>query len=203
MRKVRTAVLTGMAALAVAGVGLAAARDTHTLKVDLPDGSVARLEYSDDVAPKVMLAPVSHAVPVALVSEFDRAPFAALDQIAAEMDRQAAAMVHEAAQLEALPMLTQDKLKMVALSKLAPGTMHYELVSTTGASGTCRRSVEITSYGSDEKPRIVSTSSSDCRPLDRTPRPVRLDTPDYSPTPGLAKPRMAEDGNRALIGTTV
>ncbi len=38
MRKRRTAVLTGIAALAVTGVALAAVRDMHRMKVDLPDG---------------------------------------------------------------------------------------------------------------------------------------------------------------------
>lgn len=203
MRKVRTAVLTGMAALAVAGVGLAAARDAHTLEVNLPDGSVAQIEYSGDIAPKVTLAPVSHAMPVALVDAWDSTPLAALDDVAAEMDRQAAAMIHQAAQIQALPMLTEPKLATVALRRLPPGTVHYEIVSTSGGSGTCARSVEMASYGPDEKPRIVSTSSGDCRGLNRTPAPVRLDTPIHPSFPKLAKPRLAGNGGGAPVGTIV
>ena len=203
MRKYRTAVLTGIAALAVAGVSLAAVRDTHMLKVDLPDGSVARIEYSGDVAPKVTLVPVSHAIPVGFAEGFDSTPFAVLDHVAAEMDRQAAAMIHQAAQFEALPMLAQSKLESAALGKLPPGTMHYEFVSTSSGSGGCTRGVEITSYGPDRQPKIVSTSSGNCTALDSAPKPVRLDTPADPSVPALTRPRIAEGGQRTQSGTTV
>ena len=203
MRKVRTAVLTGMAVLAVAGIGAAAARDAHTLKIDLPDGSVARTECSGNIAQMVTLAPVSHAVPVAFVNGWDSTPFAALDDVAAEMDWQASEMTHQAAQLQALPMLTEPKLGTVTSHKLPPGTVHYEIVSTNGGSGICTRSVEVTAYGRDQKPWIVSTSSGDCRALGRTPAPVRLDTPVHPSIPGLAEPRMAENEDRVQVGTIV
>lgn len=203
MRKYRTAVLTGIAALAVAGASLAAVRDTHTVKVDLPDGSVARIEYSGDFAPKVTFAPVSHAIPVGLAEGFESTSFAALDHVAAEMDRQAAAMIHQAAQLQALPALSQGKFEMAALGKLPPGTMHYEFVSTSSGSGGCTRSVEMTSYGPDRKPEIVSTSSGNCKALDSAPKPVRLDTPAHPAIPGLTIPRIAEGGHRSQSGTTV
>lgn len=203
MRKLRTAVLTGIAALAVAGVGLAAARDTHTLKVDLPDGSVAPIEYRGDIAPKVTLAPVSYAMPVAFADGLDSTPFAALDHVAAELDRETAAMIHRAAQLQTPPMLAQHKLEMVALGKLPAAIVHYQIVSTAGGSGSCTRSVEMTSYGWDQKPGIISTSSGDCTPLSRTPAPIRVDTPVYRSIPSLAKPRMADNGDRAPAGTIV
>jgi hypothetical protein len=202
-RRVRTAVLTGIAALAVAGVSLAAVRDTHMVKVDMPDGSVARIEYSGDIAPKVTFAPVSHTAPVALVGGFDSTPFAALDDVAVEMDWQAASIFHQAAQLQALPMLVEDKLETVARGKLPPGTVHYEFVSTSSGNGTCMRSVEMTSYPPGQAPRIVSTSSGDCRPLDRIPAPVRLDAPGHRPIPGLTKPRLVDNVDRGQVGTVV
>lgn len=201
MRRYRTAVLTGIAALAVAGVGLAAVRDTHTIKVNLPDGSVARIEYRGDVAPKLAFAPLSHAIPVGLAEGFDNAPFAALDHVAAEMDRQAAAMIPLAMQLQAPPLLAQGKLETAALGKMPAGTMHYEFVSTSSGSGACTRSLEMTSYGPDRKPEIVSTSSGDCEALG-APKPARLDTPAHPSIPGLTSARMAEGGRRAQGGTT-
>lgn len=202
MRKYRTAALSGIAALAVAGVSLAAVRDTHTIKVDLPDGSAGRIEYSGDVTPKMTFAPVSHAGPVALVDGFGSTPFAALEHVAAEMDRQAAAMIHEAAQLQAMPALSHGKLEPAALGKLPPGTMHYEFVSTVSGSGGCTRSVKMTSYGSDRKPEIVSISSGDCKALS-APRPVRLDRPADPSIPGLTNPRTAGGGRSLESGTTV
>lgn len=203
MRNYRTAVLTGIAALAVAGVSLAAVRDTHTVKVDLPDGSVARIEYSGDVTPRVTFAPVSHAIPVGLADGFEGTSFAPLDGIEAEIDRQAAAMIHQAGLLPLWPGLSSGELDTAALGKLQPGTMHYELVLTGGGSGGCTRSVEMTSYGPDRKPHIISTSSGDCTALGRAAEPVRLDTPAHPVIPGPTGPRIEEGGHRPQSGTTV
>jgi hypothetical protein len=203
MRKYRTAVLTGIAALAVVGVSLAAVRDTHTVKVALPDGSVARIEYSGDIAPKVAITPVSHAIPVGLADVFDSTPFAAFGPGAAELDRQAASTVHQAAQLLALPLLAQGRLEPTAQGKLPPGTIHYEFVATSSGNGACTRSVEMTSYGRDQKPRIVSASSGDCKPLDRAPTPVRLETPAHPSTPAPTKPRIEDSVGGARAGTTI
>ena len=203
LRKVRAPVLTGIAALAVACVSFAAVRDTHTVKVGLPDGSTARIEYSGDVVPRLILAPLPGAIPVVLTDEFDSAPVSALDQVAAEMDRQAAAMILRAAPLQALPGSVQRKGDTVALGKLPAGTMHYELMSATGESPTCTRSVEMTSYGLDEKPSIVSTTSGDCRQLDRAPAPARLEEPFKPSIPGVTKPRMAGNISPAQSNTIV
>jgi hypothetical protein len=55
MRKIQTVLLAG--ALALAGTAaLAASNDVHHMKVRLADGSVANIEYTGDVAPKVSLA---------------------------------------------------------------------------------------------------------------------------------------------------
>jgi hypothetical protein len=197
MREYRTAVLAGLAALAVAGLSLAAIRDTKTVKIALPDGSIARIEYSGDTAPNVTVAPVSHRAPAGLVGGFDHTSFAALDPVAAEMDQQAAAMIRQAAQLEALPVLIQGNLGTQALGKLPAGTVHYEAVSTTSGNGTCTRSVEMTSYGADQKLRIASAKWGDCKLLDRTREPVRLETPVHPPVQDPAKPQTADVADRA------
>jgi hypothetical protein len=203
IHKVRTAFLTGIAALAVAGVGLAAAPDTHTVTVDLPGGSFARIEYSGDVAPKVTFAPVSPVGPVAFADDFDSTPFAALDHVLAEIDGQVAATIHRAAQFRAVPVLAPGKLDTVALDRLPPGTVHYEFVSTTDGNGGCTRSIEMTSYGRGQKPRIVSASSGNCKSLDETPAPVRLDTPVHPSLPGITNARIAEKAEPEWLGTTV
>lgn len=65
MRKIRTAVLAGVAAVAAIGTALAASHGSHVMKVGLPDGTVACIEYEVDVAPKVTVAPVSSVAPIA------------------------------------------------------------------------------------------------------------------------------------------
>ena len=49
--------LAGMAAAAIAGTAIAADPATHVMNVQLPDGSVAHVQYVGDVAPKVTVEP--------------------------------------------------------------------------------------------------------------------------------------------------
>src|SRR3546814_3624443 len=65
MRKLlRTAVLAGAAAIATAGTAIAAANHNRVMTIDLPDGSLARIEYQGDVAPKVTVEPAMRFAPV-------------------------------------------------------------------------------------------------------------------------------------------
>ena len=50
MRNIRTAVFASIAALAVLGAAVAASNDNHVMKLDLPDGSIARIDYQGSVA---------------------------------------------------------------------------------------------------------------------------------------------------------
>ena len=72
MRFARTTILAGGAAMLLAGTAAYAADKLHTMNVSLPDGSVAQIEYSGDVAPKVSVVPAT--VPIAYAD-----PFAELD----------------------------------------------------------------------------------------------------------------------------
>src|SRR3982751_6783022 len=100
MRLTRKAVLAGIASLAAAGAAFAAqAPRFHNMNVHLPDGAVAHVRYSGDVAPVVTVDNVpapGWLDPAGALTGFDPAPFAALDRIAAEMDRQADAMLRQA-----------------------------------------------------------------------------------------------------------
>ena len=88
MRFARTTILAGGAAMLLAGTAAYAADKLHTLNVSLPDGSVAQIEYSGDVAPKVSVVPAT--VPIAYAD-----PFAELDRMAAYMEAQHAAMMRQ------------------------------------------------------------------------------------------------------------
>ena len=94
MRLTRKAVLAGVASLAVAGAAWAAEKpakpQVQVMEVALPDGGVARISYSGDVAPQVGVSRMDKdAIPAA----FDPAPFAAMDRIMAEMDARAVQMM--------------------------------------------------------------------------------------------------------------
>ncbi|GGO91516.1 hypothetical protein EV664_102536 [Stakelama pacifica] len=169
MRKIlRTAVLAGAAAIATAGTAMAAANDNKVITVDLPDGSLARIEYQGDVAPEVTVQRATRLVPVRLSDPAMAAPFLLFDRIAADMDRQMDAMFRQARMLEAAAArgVTLDR---AAFGNLPSGTVSYRFVSTSTGNGICRRSVQVTSLGTDQQPKVVSRSSDDCDPPARGP----------------------------------
>jgi hypothetical protein len=167
MRIIQTALLAGVAAIACVGVAAMAASpkpQTHVLTVQLPDGSVEQIQYTGDVTPQVVLAPAGMPVgafaPLAGTAPAD-SPFAMLERMSAEMDRQMAEMMRNA---RAIPMPDVPGLGQVQqadLAKLPPGTQSYSFVSTINGGKACTRSVQIT-QGSDQKPRVVSQTSGDC-----------------------------------------
>jgi len=161
MRKIRTAVFAGIAALTAAGTAIAATADTRVMNVDLPDGSVAWIEYDGDVAPKVTLAPATKLVPVRWIDPFDAAPFAMFDRIAAAMQRQTEMMMQQVHALQREPNAL-GKINLASFGTLPAGTMSYSFSSISTGSGTCSRSVQVTSLGSGQQPKVVSQTSGDC-----------------------------------------
>lgn len=163
MRKLRTAVLAGIATLGVAGTAMAASNDTRVMAVGLPDGSVARIESQGPVAPKVRIdpsAPALRIVSVRLADPSDAAPFAMFDQIMADMDRQAAAMASAA--LQPVPAERAGRPDLAAFGNLPAGTISYRFVSTSDGNRVCIRSWQVTSQGPQQQPKLISTSSGDC-----------------------------------------
>jgi len=142
---------------------MAASNDTHVMAVGLPDGSVARIEYQGPVAPKLRIdptAPALRVVPVRLADPFDAAPFAMIDRILADMDRQAAAMT--AAALQPVPTDKAGRPDLAAFGNLPAGTVSYRFVSTSDGNRVCSRSWQVTSQGSQQPPQMISASSGDC-----------------------------------------
>lgn len=169
MRDVRTALLVGAAAVAVAGLsGVAAARDlnTHLMTLQIPGGGIAEIRYTGDVPPQVAINP-----PPAASGAFmpfgaffgPASPFATLDRISAAMDREAASLMRQAEMLANAPTFAPNQPIEAALRNLPPGTESYTMVSTWSGNGVCTQSVEITSPANGGKPRVVSHSSGNCR----------------------------------------
>ena len=105
VQKFRTAALIGAVVLAAAGLAGASAGElarTHILTVRLPDGSIEQIRYVGDLPPQIHWT----QDPAPLFSPgFERmdmnSPFAALDRMSAEMDREAQALLNETARLQA------------------------------------------------------------------------------------------------------
>lgn len=163
MRLLRTVLLAGAAALAI-GISGAASAQTNVMTVALPGGGVAEIHYTGDVPPRVVVsdAPASFAAWSPVGSFFGPgSPFAMMERISAEMDRQPAAMFRRAEALAAQAHSGQPIEE--AFGNLPAGSRGYTYVSTMSGNGVCTRSVEITSSGNGP-PRVVSHSSGNCGP---------------------------------------
>ncbi|MGZ3256324.1 MAG: hypothetical protein ACXU68_06070 [Croceibacterium sp.] len=157
MRFARTTILAGGAALLLAGTAAVAAEKLHTMNVSLPDGSVAQIEYTGDVAPKVAVQPAD-AVPVAFVD-----PFAELDRMAAYMEAQHQAMMQQVAAMEKAAAAGGSAAPgMVTVSGNLPAGTHFTYISSTTDANGCTQTVEYSSDGNSQQPKVTRTSAGSC-----------------------------------------
>ncbi|QJU57597.1 hypothetical protein HL653_07165 [Sphingomonas sp. AP4-R1] len=197
MRPSRKLALAGIATLALAGTALAAgAEKLHTMNVTMPDGSIARIHYAGDVAPRIVMQPV--AAPVALIAQEQDDPFLALDRISAMMDAQADAMfaqAHAAAATQAAAAPGVTRTADTHAVAAPQGGVSYSYVSSTSANGGCTQSYRMTSFAPNEAPKVETSQSGDCRnvaPL--VPTALTSKPAPAKPTPAAApKPEPRHD----------
>ncbi|OCC22771.1 hypothetical protein MB02_15290 [Croceicoccus estronivorus] len=209
MRKLRTALIAGVLTVAAAGAAVAASEHVHVMKVDLPDGGVARIHYTGDVAPKVEFVPAkagvpAFALPVAFSSLDDEAffaPFARMDQIMAQMEQRHRAMMQMVAQMDSQASKARGKaaangtapVGFVTTGTLPAGTtMHYSFYSSTNGKNGCTQTVEWRSDGSSKQPQVTRASSGDCDSV----------KPSTTPKPAAAAKPMGKDDTRKLPGNS-
>lgn len=130
MRKIHVTLLAG--ALALAGTAAyAASNDVHHMKIRLADGSVANIEYTGDVAPKVSLAapgPMSFAA-------FPQMGFApGFAQIDAMMNAQMRQMQQQIGAMMAMPMGANAPIE-AAFGKAGGSFCAQSVRITTDANG--------------------------------------------------------------------
>jgi hypothetical protein len=215
MRLTRKAVFAGLASFALAGTAFAAesAPRFNTMHVGLPDGSVAHIRYSGDVAPRVFIAPARARAargfaPAWGLRAFDPAPFAMLDRIAMEMNRRAAEMMRAMAM--APPIAADAAPRLVAGTSLpAAGFVGYSIVSQVTGDGRCTRRWVMTREAPDRKPKMFTEASGHCpdtgaagigadvQPVaDRSPAPLPLSA-GRTGGQGIAFGRVHHAGLRA------
>jgi len=160
MKIAKKALLGAATAFALtAFCGLAAAKDAamHTMTVQSPDGGTVTIRYSGDVAPKVAFGSAPQVVGF---TGYD-SPFAMMQRISSEMDRQMAAMMSQAnAMMAHLPDTNPTipanfwnmPMNMPGLSAIAAG----------GKGAFCMKSVEITSSGDGKSPHVTTHTAGDC-----------------------------------------
>lgn len=151
MGTTRVSLLIGVAAIlfgCYAGVADAQTEQTHLLTLRLPNGQVEQVQYTGDVPPTVILGPA--AVPA---SFYAGDPFAVLERISADMDRQVDALFR----------------RLDATTAANTG-----VIPAMAGPGVCMRSVQVTFAGNGQPPRVVSQSSGDCAPVRNEAEPTAL-----------------------------
>ena len=126
MKAMKPLLLAGLGSVAIAacaGLAHAGSPADRVLNVVLPDGGIEQIVYSGDVAPQIVLSP---AMPgdVAPIAMAQPNPFAALQQISAEMDRQMSAMMNAMA---SGGMADPGALMPAALGQMPSGGASYSL----------------------------------------------------------------------------
>jgi hypothetical protein len=163
MRTTRIALFTGIATIILAGIaGMAEAQtpEAHVMTLRLPDGRVEQIRYIGDVPPTVVVAPDAVATSFAPAS-----PFALLQQMSADMQRQEAAMFQ-----------TINALTM-------PNGGGFGMIPVLSGPGVCARSVQITFTGNGQAPHVVSRTAGDCGPAQGHATPATLPS---APVPNRA-----------------
>lgn len=159
MRKLPAFGFAGVAAAALAGTAYAAAPKTHVMNVPLPDGSMARVEYVGDVAPKVTIAPRAIADSAgAWAIPFPS--FAGFDRMIAEMQRQSREMMRRAQDMShhgagASPYIA-------SYGNLPAGQTSTTIVSVSNNGQTCTRTTNVVSLGQGKPPKVTSNVSGQC-----------------------------------------
>lgn len=181
--------LAGVAAAAIGFFGAAAPAVAqpdarHVMTVQLPGGGVARIEYTGNVAPRISVstAPAPLAAFAPMPGWFGPAsPFAQLDRISAEMNREAAAMLRHAERLAAEA--RSGRLTETAMHSLPPGSQSYSFISTMAGNHFCSESVEIT-RAANGAPHVVTHRSGDCSAMPGAGSIALPNAAPAYPTPG-------------------
>lgn len=163
MSKLRVTALAGAAVLATAGTAFAATpkanTDTHVMTVPLPDGSVARVEYTGNIAPKVTVQPRP-------LGEFGWAPmalpsFAGFDRMMEQMNRETEAMMRQAQQIAHQPPGAATGY-VASYGNMPAGATSTTIVSYSNGGRTCTRTTETVSQGAGKAPKVTSSVTGDC-----------------------------------------
>lgn len=158
-----------ISAAVVAAVGLAAAaaaeiKHNHVLTIRLPNGSQEQILYVGDTPPEVRLQPgLTPFTPIPAADPFGPdSPFAALQRLDAQMDREAAALLQQARSLSD-PLFDRAGGSMqVDWSKLPAGASGYSVVSTMSGGKVCTQTTQYGPAGSSGQMNAVTRVSGDC-----------------------------------------
>ncbi len=163
MRLAKTTLLATIAAVALAtSAGMAAVRSTdpsppmHTLTVTAPDGSIARISYSGDIAPVVHFVHTQQMATAAAPAW----PFANIARISAAMNREMDVLMQQADMLSSPTLAMGPFYNAALLHPVGPGG--WPMIEQASAGpGLCMQSVEVSRIG-NAAPHVVEHVAGDC-----------------------------------------
>jgi hypothetical protein len=158
MRSLTTLLLAGIGSLAFASV--VSAQTAHHMTVRLPDGSVEQIEYTGNVPPRVAIVPVT-TLDSGLGPFWGSGDpvFAQFQQIAAAMDREADAMLQQAAGM--LAQSPPSGTWRIDARDLPAGAQSYSFSEVVGPNGVCSQSMTM-SRGPNGRPQVVRHQYGNC-----------------------------------------
>jgi len=177
VRKLPAFVFVGAAAAVLGGSAIAASpaatsskaaspktAKTHVMNVPLPDGSVARVEYVGDVAPKVTVAPRTMAAMGDWGPQMMPFPsFAGFDRMIEEMQRQSQEMMRRAQEMARRPAGAPGAAPYIAsYGDMPVGQSSTTIVSVSNNGVTCTRATEVVSQGPGKPPKVTTNVSGKC-----------------------------------------
>ena len=158
-------------------------------------GGIAEIHYTGNVPPQVTVssgpAAVGNFLPASSLFG-GNSPFALLDRLSAEMDRETAALFRYADAMAAQPWSGSNGLTLTNIRNLPPGTSGFSYVSTVTGNGVCTRSTEISATGNGP-PRVVTHSSGNCGPKTSPPGNVGWSAPGVVRVPAPPAPGKQPD----------
>lgn len=197
MKRLTKLLLGSFGLAAIAGTALAADR-VHVMNVALPDGSVRQIRYVGEVAPRVVLVPVAAVSPIEAMFGGD-SPFAMLDQVSAMMDRQADALLRQAAVLS-----RNAPGSGVTTANLPAGATGYSYTAiSSSTAGGCTQSVQMTSFGSGQAPKVVRQSSGDCSAMGTAKSTPAVQPAAPAPATPIIRARYVAPADKAKPVTPV
>lgn len=149
-------------ALALGGTAAYAAGNVHHMTLRMPDGGVAQIEYTGDVAPKISIAPMTQADFDAFAPPAAFMPATDFASIQADMNRQMSAMVHE------IDAMNADMARAFANAPIEAGLNGVPrgngnvttLISAANGGNFCERSMEVSIVNG--KKNVVRHQSGNC-----------------------------------------
>lgn len=170
MKKLPAIALIGCGLIVAPGTAAGAAGNSHVMDVPLPDGSVARVEYVGNVAPRVTIEPAASTD-----NDEDWAPlvsFAGFQGMFARMNRETEAMVRDAQQVALRPANGGSAAFATSLAGAPAGSRSVTIVSFSSGGQSCTRTTESISERPGKPMKVTSRASGECQTVGTKPGPA-------------------------------